>query len=130
LRKAVTAMTDGGCYKRPSQQAMDAQTSYDQASKTYTAKCAVCGKAHRKVKKWYRSRDATKAKLRLHFNFCGECGRWVCEDCYLVHDGVGNGIGVCRKCGEKQGIKGLTMDEALRANPEMMEKFKKITPHP
>jgi hypothetical protein len=72
---------------KPPLEAFDEQMGYDKAAKTYTARCAVCGKAISVKKAWYRSKDATIEKLRLNFSCCDKCGKWVCENCFLIDDG-------------------------------------------
>jgi hypothetical protein len=100
------------------------QTSYASTTRTLTARCAICGTEKKRKKKWCHSRDKNASLLRLEFNFCGDCGRWICEDCYWADDGAGNGIGICRECGERQGITGMTVAEALAARPELPTVYK------
>jgi hypothetical protein len=60
------------------------------------------------------------SKLRVHYNFCEGCGRWVCEDCYLVYDKDGNnGISACADCAKKRGVTGLTNKQFDEAWPEI-----------
>jgi hypothetical protein len=89
-------------------QAFDRQTTYDSDSKSYTAKCAVCGKAHTQKKRLFSGKRGSLAKIRLHFNYCQTCGRWICNDCYLVDDGNANCIGICTDCAKDRGITGVT----------------------
>ena len=41
-------------------EAFERQTEYEAEGKTYTAKCAVCGKAKSEKKSWYRSHDKAR----------------------------------------------------------------------
>lgn len=93
---------------RPSQQALEQQTRYDSATQTFTAHCAVCGRAKKQRKTWLRGRSKTLLNLRRELLFCDSCGKWVCEDCFLIDDGKGNGIGICTACSLAQGLSGLT----------------------
>jgi transcription elongation factor Elf1 len=104
---------------QPSNEAMERQTEYDKASKTYTARCGVCGKAKSLKKGLFQSLFSAIQKLRLKFNFCDTCGKWVCEDCFLIDDGNGNGIGICTVCAKKHGITGLTGAQFEEAWPRI-----------
>ncbi|OQB52643.1 MAG: hypothetical protein BWX97_01187 [Firmicutes bacterium ADurb.Bin146] len=93
---------------QPSQQAFEQQTRYDSATQTFTAHCAVCGQEKKQRATWLRSRKKTLLNLRWELLFCSSCGKWVCEDCFFIDDGKGNGIGICTACALAQGISGLT----------------------
>ncbi|MDR1464290.1 MAG: hypothetical protein LBJ11_03175 [Oscillospiraceae bacterium] len=108
---------------RPSDVAIEKQTEYDPGSKIYTTHCGVCGKPRSQHKDWYRSRFKTFRKLRLQFNFCDTCNRWICEDCFFLDDGNGNSIGICTECAEKQGIKGLTQAGFEEKWPEIKKRI-------
>jgi hypothetical protein len=88
--------------------AFDRQTTYDPARKTYTAKCAVCGRAHTQKKRLFRGKRGSVAELRIRFNYCQTCGRWICNDCYLVDDGNGDPIAICTDCAKERGVTGVT----------------------
>jgi hypothetical protein len=109
---------------RPSNEAMERQTEYDKARKTYTSRCAVCGKPKSLKKGLFLSHVAAIQKLRLKFNFCDTCGKWVCEDCFLIDDGNGNGIGICTACAKERGITGLTPAQFEQAWPRLQSVFR------
>lgn len=104
------------------QTAFDKQTSYEPDKKTYSLRCGVCGEAVSEKRRLLRSRDSTLAKLRLNYNFCDTCNRWVCGDCYLVDDGNGNGIGICTACATERGITGLTNAQFNEAWPDIQRR--------
>jgi hypothetical protein len=89
----------------------EAQTEYDPTSKTYTARCAVCGKAATQKKAWFRSKDAATLKLRFNFAFCEKCGKWVCGDCFYIYTGNGNGDDMCTACAKERGKTGWTQEQ-------------------
>ena len=109
---------------RSSENGIEKQTDYDPASKTYTTCCAVCGKAKSQKKWFFRSRSAAMRKLCLEFNFCDNCGKWVCEDCFLVDDGNGSLLGICTACAKKRGISGLTSAQLEEAWPDIRRKIR------
>jgi hypothetical protein len=37
------------------------------------------------------------SRLRLRFNQCPACGRWVCDDCFCMNTGP-DGAGLCGEC--------------------------------
>ncbi|MDR0916395.1 MAG: hypothetical protein LBN02_04310 [Oscillospiraceae bacterium] len=84
------------------------QTELDEPNMTYIARCAVCGKSRTIKKKLFCSNDKTLSELRLRFNYCQTCGRWICNDCYLVDDGNGNAMAICPDCAKERGITGVT----------------------
>nr|AGS53032.1 hypothetical protein [uncultured bacterium contig00031] len=86
------------------------QVTHESASKTYTAACPVCGKAVTGGKSLFLTPNGVLAKLRLLFNFCRVCGKWVCENCYFVQDTNGS-MGICSACAKKKGITGKTAAE-------------------
>jgi len=108
---------------KPSIEAFERQTEYEAEGKIYTAKCAVCGKAKTEKKPWYRSHDTAKVRLRLKFFFCETCGKWVCEDCFYIDDGKGNGIGICIPCATERGKTGLTLAQFEEAWPELQKRI-------
>ena len=110
---------------RPSQQAFEQQTRYDSATKTFTARCAVCGQAKKLRQTWLRGRVKTLLNLRQELLFCDSCGKWVCEDCFLIDDGKGNGIGICTACALAQGISGLTSTQFEDAWPDIQRPIQK-----
>jgi len=101
----------GKAVMKPPLEAFDEQLEYDRASKTYTARCADCGKVYSQKKAWWRSKDATLQKLRFEFACCEKCGKWFCEDCFFIDDGKGNSIGICSSCAKERGINGLTIEQ-------------------
>ena len=109
---------------RSSENGIENQTEYDPESKTYTACCAVCGKAKSQKKRFFRTGAAAMRKLRMEFNFCDACGMWVCEDCFLLDDGNGSLIGICASCGKKQGISGLNSAQLEEAWPDIRRKIR------
>jgi hypothetical protein len=110
--------------QRPSDIAIERQTEYDRAAKTYTSRCGVCGKAISLKKGLFRSHYAAIQKQRLNFAFCDSCGKWVCEDCFLIDDGNGNGIGICTACAKERGITGLTSAQFEEAWPRIQSVFR------
>lgn len=110
---------------RPSQQAFEQQTRYDSATKTFTVYCAVCGQAKKQRETWLRGCDKTLLNLRRELLFCDSCGKWVCEDCFLIDDGKGNGIGICTACALAQGISGLTSTQFEEAWPDIQRPIQK-----
>lgn len=60
------------------------------------AVCAVCGA--KREQRGGLLRFSRLARLRRLFNRCPMCGRWVCDDCFVI-DGVGDGR--CSECAEK-----------------------------
>jgi hypothetical protein len=108
----------------PSNEAMERQTEYDKATKTYTSRCGVCGKAKSLKKGLLLSHFSAIQKLRLNFNFFDTCGKWVCGDCFLIDDGNGNGIGICTACAEERGITGLTGAQFEEAWPRIESVFR------
>ena len=109
---------------RSSENGIEKQTDHDPASKTYIARCAVCGKAKSHKKRFFRSRPAAMRQLSLKFNFCDNCGKWVCEDCFFVDDGNGSLLGICTVCAKKQGISGLTSAQLEEAWPDIRRKIR------
>jgi hypothetical protein len=103
---------------KPSDLAIERQTTYDPAANTFAVCCGVCRKVKIIKKMWYRSRDGTMRILRREFNFCGYCNRWVCEDCFIVDDGTG-GVAICTECAKEQGITGYTNAQFKAAWPEI-----------
>jgi hypothetical protein len=97
---------------------------YDRESKTYSARCGVCGKVHTQKKAWFRSRSATILKLRFKFAFCDTCGKWICGDCFLIDDGKGNGIGICSACAKERGRIGLTSAQFVDAWPALQARIR------
>jgi hypothetical protein len=108
---------------KPSIDAFEQQTEYKAEGKTYTARCAICGRDKTEKKPWYRSHDETRDKLRLKFFFCETCGKWVCEDCFYIDDGKGNGIGICTTCAKERGRTGLTLAQFEEAWPELQKRI-------
>jgi hypothetical protein len=106
---------------RPSHRIFEREIEYDNETRTFSARCAICGKTETKKKRWFRSRDGTIRLLRLEFDFCETCNRWVCEDCFLIDDGVG-AIGICAECADTQGITGYTNAQFEAAWPELHSK--------
>lgn len=104
---------------RPSQQAFERQIQYDSAAKAFTAHCAVCGKVKKQRKTWPHSREKTIMNLRRELSFCDTCGKWVCEDCFLIDDGKGNCIGICTACASERGMTGLTSAQFEEAWPDI-----------
>jgi hypothetical protein len=104
---------------RPTNEALERQVEYDLGSKTCTAHCGVCGKTKSQKKRFFLALSTAIGKLRMQFNFCETCGKWVCEDCFLIDDGNGNSIGICASCAKEQSIKGLTSDELVEAWPKI-----------
>jgi len=96
---------------KPPLEAFDEQLQYDRASRTFTARCGVCGKVISQKKVWFRTKAVALQKLRLNFGCCEKCGKWICEDCFCVDDGNGNSIGMCTKCARERGINGLTIEQ-------------------
>jgi hypothetical protein len=109
---------------RASEHGIEKQTEYNPESKTYTARCGVCGRPETRKKTFFRSLSAVFDKLRLQFNFCDTCGKWVCEDCYCVDDGNGNCIGICTACAKEQGITGYTIPQFEEAWPEIHRRIR------
>jgi hypothetical protein len=103
----------------PSNEAMERQTEYDKAAKTYASRCGVCGKTIQLKKRLFQSHYAAIQKQRLNFNFCDTCGRWVCGDCFLIDDGNGKGIGICTDCAKERGITGLIGAQFEKAWPRI-----------
>ena len=101
----------------------EGQVEYNPAARTYTARCGVCGKIQTLKKTLFFSRDRTLEKLRMPFNFCETCGKWVCEDCYLIDDGNGNGIGICTACAKERGRTGLTSAQLDEAWPDLQKRI-------
>lgn len=99
--------------------AIERQTTYDHQSKSFVIRCAICNERKIQKKQWLRSSAATLRELRQLFNFCRPCKRWVCEDCFLVDDGNGDGIGICIECAIEQGITGMTAAQFEEAWPEL-----------
>ena len=110
---------------RPSQQAFEQQTRYNSDTQTFTAHCAVCGRAKKQRETWLRGRDKTLMNLRRELLFCDSCGKWVCDDCFLIDDGKGNGIGICTACALAQGISGLTSAQFEDAWPDIQRPIQK-----
>ncbi|MGJ4848976.1 hypothetical protein ACH6CV_01860 [Bacillota bacterium Meth-B3] len=110
---------------RPSQQAFERQIQYDSSTQTFTAHCAVCGQAKQQRERWFHSRDKTILNLRRKLLFCGICGKWACEDCFLIDDGKGNGIGICTACASAQGMTGLTSAQFEEAWPDIQHPIRK-----
>ena len=106
-------------FGHPSDETSNRQSEYDPDSKTYTAWCAICGKVKSQEKPFFDPHLKTIAGLQQSFFYCDTCGRWVCEDCYLINDGIGNGIGMCIECAEERGIKGLTITQFEKAWPHI-----------
>ncbi|MDR1464291.1 MAG: hypothetical protein LBJ11_03180 [Oscillospiraceae bacterium] len=102
--------------------AFDIQTTYSRIDHAFTSRCAICGKEQTMRKIWYQSRGKTLSELRLQFNRCEHCGKWVCCDCYLVDDGHGNGAyegsDICSACAKERGIIGLTVTQMLAIQAE------------
>jgi hypothetical protein len=94
------------------------EIEYDNSTRTFSARCAICGKMKAQKKHWFRSRDKTIQLLRFGFNFCETCNRWICEDCFLIDDGAG-AIGICAECADEQGITGYTNAQFEAAWPEL-----------
>lgn len=90
--------------------AFERQVTHETGSKIWTAKCAVCGKAVTGKKSLFHTEKGVLHRLRLLFNFCRVCGKWVCENCYLIHDTNGS-MGICTACAKKKGITGKTAAE-------------------
>ncbi|MCL2480597.1 MAG: hypothetical protein FWF38_02685 [Spirochaetaceae bacterium] len=44
--------------------------------------------------------EQANLEAHFHFNYCPECNRWVCDECFCT-DGKD-----CRKCSEKKGKAG------------------------
>ena len=97
------------------------QTVLNPAAKTYTARCSVCGKAFSRKKRLFHSQAAEMEKLRMNFNFCRTCCKWVCEDCFYIDDGNGNSIGLCSACAGKKGLSGLTAVQFEDAWPQIQK---------
>lgn len=110
---------------RPSQRAFEQQTRYDSATQTFTFNCAVCGQAKKQRETWLHGRDKALLNLRRELLFCDSCGKWVCEDCFLIDDGEGNGIGICTACALAQGISGLTSAQFEGAWPDILRPIQK-----
>ncbi len=89
------------------------QTTYDEQKCTLAAKCAVC-EANRHIRVVFSllKNRATK-RLKRSYNFCDECGRWVCDKCFLISFDK-QGRGVCLECAKKLGLRGKTTAEIIR----------------
>jgi hypothetical protein len=114
----------GKAVLRPSNEAIERQSEYEGASKTFTARCGVCGKPKMLKKPLFCSRTQALGKLRQMFNFCDTCNRWVCEDCFLIDDGNGNSIGLCTDCAKQRGITGLNSSQFELAWPRLEAVFR------
>ena len=93
----------------PSDQAFERQLDFDPASKTYAARCAVCGKVHTLKKTLFMPRYRAFQKLRMQFDFCDACNKWVCEDCFYIDDGNGQVLAICIPCAKERGREGITL---------------------
>jgi hypothetical protein len=102
--------------------ALERQLEYDPAGKTYTVRCAVCGKVHTLKKTLFMTRYRAFQKLRMKFNFCDTCGKWICEDCFYIDDGKGGMIGICIPCAKERGSTGLTLAQFEEAWPQIQER--------
>jgi hypothetical protein len=89
-------------------------------TRRYTARCPCCGKARHK-RLWSISReDELYDSLQRHFEYCKQCGKWVCKDCYCVITDK-SGEEMCRKCAEANGAEGMNgrqYDSYLRKRPK------------
>jgi len=103
-------------------EAMERQTEFDQGTKTYTAYCSICGKKISLKKGLFLLHSNTIHKISQNFDYCRTCGRWVCEDCFFIDDGNGNGIGMCSACAKEQGIPGLTAIQFEEAWPQLQKR--------
>ncbi|MDR0450171.1 MAG: hypothetical protein LBH26_02790 [Treponema sp.] len=73
---------------------------------TLSACCACCGKTEqlRLLLPW--AGEWMVNSLRLRFNRCPACGRWVCDACFRPGQGP-EGAGLCKLCaGKEQGTRG------------------------
>jgi len=96
---------------KPPLEAFDEQMDFDRESKTFTARCAVCGKAVSLKKGLFESRDKALERLRRgYLGWCEMCGKWVCDDCFCVDNGNGKGIALCTACAKEHGINGVTVE--------------------
>lgn len=57
-----------------------------------------------------RSMQSALRRLKRHFNRCTECGRWVCDDCFLCSGG-GESLSLCAECAKKKRIEGVSTGE-------------------
>jgi hypothetical protein len=104
---------------RPSDEAIERQSEYDPVTKTFIARCGVCGKTQTLKKPLFCIRSAAIGKVRLMFNFCDTCNKWVCEDCFLTDDGNGSDMGLFTVCAQERGKTGLTSSPFELAWPRL-----------
>jgi hypothetical protein len=109
----------------PSDLALEEQLTHDALHHIYTIRCGICQKAKSRKKFWFRSHNGTVCHLRREFNFCNACATWVCEDCFLVDDGMG-AIGICTSCAKKKGINGYTNEQLKTVMPERQRKYREM----
>ncbi len=109
---------------RDADRAMKRQSKYSLLLKTVTGKCPICGKEVVLQKSLLQSRYLALREIYQDFSLCRTCLRFICEACYLVDDGEGNGISICSECAAKQGVTGLTLEQAEKAWPELERRMK------
>ena len=71
----------------------------------------------------YFTRSWIIDKLRLNYNYCDVCDKWVCGDCFLTDDGNGNSIGICTACAKERGVTGLTCAQFEEEWPEIRRRI-------
>lgn len=57
-----------------------------------------------------RSMQHSLRKLKKHFNRCTECGRWVCDDCFICSD-KSDSVSLCADCAKKKSVSGVSTGE-------------------
>ncbi len=91
--------------------AIERQIEYEPTKKTYTSRCAVCGKAETMKKPLFYTHLWVIDKLRLNYNYCDVCDKWVCGDCFLTD------------CAKERGVTGLTCAQFEEAWPEIRRRI-------
>lgn len=74
------------------------------------AVCPACGKTVA-VRKLFLQRERTCKKLCSHFNYCPECGRWVCDGCFVIYDEQGNDVSLCKDCAKRLSESGYDKNQ-------------------
>ena len=84
--------------------------SHNPGTMFYSASCPCCGRKYHKLLWRTKNEGRLFDKLQRHFRQCGDCGEWVCKDCYLIWNDQDN-IEICTKCAQKRGANGLNAEQ-------------------